>query len=318
MQRRISRFVRILTFGTAAIAFAACSPQSQPTEEENKAMAESSAQALPAADSSGYAEAAEGLKVYYEVRGKGEPIVVLAGGLMDISSMAQVIGPLSKNRQVIGIDLEGHGKTGLRDTPMTHERLGDDVAAVLRHLKIPKADVAGYSHGGAAALRTAIQHPEMVRNLILISTPYERDGWYPSTLQGMGAVSSKMAEQMKGAPIFKNYGHPDQLPHFLDRMGELLRKDYDWKAEARALPMPVLLVYADHDSVSMDHIGDFFALYGGGNQDPGFPTTKYARARLAIIPGYSHYNLGQGPDLAEVIDNYLKEPTSKATQFEPG
>lgn len=318
MQVRINRFVRAFTFGAATVALVTCSPQSQQAGEENSTAKETASHVLPAADSSGYAEAAEGLKVYYEVRGKGEPIVVLAGGLMDINSMAQVIGPLSKNRQVVGIDLEGHGKTGLRDTPMTHERLGDDVAAVLRHLKIPQADVAGYSHGGAAALRTAIQHPDMVRNLILISTPYERDGWYPSTLQGMGAVSSKMAEQMKGAPIFKNYGHPKQLALFLDRMGELLRKDYDWEAEARALPMPVLLVYADHDSVSMDHIGDFFALFGGGDQDPGFPTTKYARARLAIIPGYSHYNFGQGPDLAEVIDGYLKEPTSKATQFAPG
>jgi pimeloyl-ACP methyl ester carboxylesterase len=252
------------------------------------------------------------------VFGEGEPIVVLAGGLMDISSMAQVIGPLSKHRQVIGIDLEGHGKTGLRNTPMTHERLGDDVAAVLRHLKIPKADVAGYSHGGAAALRTAIQRPEMVRNLILISTPFERDGWYPSTLQGMSAVNAKMADQMKSTPIFKNYGKPDQFPIFLDRMGDLLRKDYDWRTDAQALKMPVLLVYADHDSVSMDHIGDFFALYGGGDRDPGFPTTKYARARLAVIPGYSHYNLGQGPDLGRVIDGFLTQPTSKATQFAPG
>lgn len=244
MQVRINRFVRAFTFGAATVALVTCSPQSQQAGEENSTAKETASHVLPAADSSGYAQAAEGLKVYYEVRGKGEPIVVLAGGLMDINSMAQVIGPLSKNRQVVGIDLEGHGKTGLRDTPMTHERLGDDVAAVLRHLKIPQADVAGYSHGGAAALRTAIQHPDMVRNLILISTPYERDGWYPSTLQGMGAVSSKMAEQMKGAPIFKNYGHPKQLALFLDRMGELLRKDYDWEAEARALPMPVLLVYA--------------------------------------------------------------------------
>ena len=153
--------------------------------------------------------------------------------------------------------------------------------------------------------------------MILISTPYERDGWYSSTLQGMGAVNARMTEQMKGAPIFKNYGHPDQLPLFLDRMGELLRKDYDWEAEARALPMPVLLVYADHDSIPLDHIADFFALYGGGDQDPGFPKTKYARARLAIIPGYSHYNLVQGPAVARVIEAHLTEPTSKATQFAP-
>src|SRR5918996_1486851 len=99
---------------------------------------------------SGCAESAEGLRVYCEVFGRGDPIAVMAGGLMDISTMAQTIGPLSRNRQVIGIDLEGHGRTALRKTPMSHERNGDDVAAVLRHLKIAKADVAGYSHGGDA------------------------------------------------------------------------------------------------------------------------------------------------------------------------
>ena len=147
-------------------------------------------QKAPAPLRSGYADAAEGLRVYYEIYGKGEPIVVLAGGLGDISSMAQTIGPLSRERQVIGIDLEGHGRTALRATPMSHERNGDDVAAVLRHLKIAKADVAGYSHGGDAAIRMAIQHPEMVRNLIVISTAAERDGWYPEALKGMEAVSS--------------------------------------------------------------------------------------------------------------------------------
>ena len=140
----------------------------------------------PKPTSSGYAEAAEGLRVYYEIYGQGEPIVVMAGGFGDISSMAQVIGPLSRERQVIAIDLEGHGRTALRETPMSHERNGDDVAAVLRHLNIAQADVAGYSHGGDAAIRMAIQHPEMVRNLIVISTAAERDGWYPEVLQGHG------------------------------------------------------------------------------------------------------------------------------------
>ena len=153
--------------------------------------------------STGYADAAEGLRVYYEIYGKGEPIVVLAGGFGDVSSMTQTIGPLSRERQVIGIDLEGHGRTALRATPMSHERNGDDVAAVLRHLKIAKADVAGYSHGGDAAIRMAIQHPEMVRNLIVISTAAERDGWYPEVLKGMEAVSSAQVKQFQQTPFYQ-------------------------------------------------------------------------------------------------------------------
>jgi pimeloyl-ACP methyl ester carboxylesterase len=270
----------------------------------------------------GYADAAEGLRVHYEIYGKGEPIVVLAGGFGDSASMTQTIDPLSRQRQVIAVDLEGHGRTALRKTPMSHERNGDDVAAVLEHLKIAKADVAGYSHGGDAAIRMTIQHPAMVRNLIVISTAAERDGWYPEVLKGMEAVGASQAEQFKKTPLYERWAavapHPEQFPLLLDRMGELMRKDYDWRAEIGALRVPTLLLFADHDAVSMRHIGEFFALFEGGVRDAGWEgTPKYARARLAIVPGYTHYNFGMGPDVARVIQAYLDRPTSKATQFTP-
>jgi pimeloyl-ACP methyl ester carboxylesterase len=281
-----------------------------------------STQQQPTPTSTGYADAAEGLRVYYEIYGKGEPIVVLAGGLMDISTMAQTIGPLSRRRQVIGVDLEGHGRTALRATPMSHERNGDDVAAVLRHLKIAKADVAGYSHGADAAIRMTIQHPEMVRNLIVISSAAARDGWYPEVLKGMEGVSSAQAAPMRQTPIYQRYAavapHADQFPVLLDRMGELMKKDYDWRPEIANLRVPTLLLFADHDAVSMRHIAEFFALFGGGVRDAGWQDKpQYARARLAIVPGYTHYNFGQGPDIARVIEAYLERPTSSATQFTP-
>jgi pimeloyl-ACP methyl ester carboxylesterase len=247
----------------------------------------------------------------------------MPGGFGDASSIAQIIGPLSRQRQVIGIELEGHGHTALRKTPMSHERNGDDVAAVLRHLKIAKADVAGYSHGGDAAIRMAIQHPEMVRNLIVISAAAARNGWYPEVLKGMEAVSSAQAEQMKQSPMYQQWylpvaPHPEQFPQLADRMGELMRKDYDWRPEIAKLSMPTLLLFADHDAVSMRHIAEFFALFDGGVHDAGWQgTPRLARARLAIVPGYTHYNFGQGPDIARVIEAYLKQPTSKATQFSP-
>jgi pimeloyl-ACP methyl ester carboxylesterase len=277
---------------------------------------------LPAPASSGYAPAAEGLRVHYEIYGKGEPLVLMAGGFGDASSMVQTIVPLSRERLVIAIDLEGHGRTALRATPMSHERNGDDVAAVLRHLKIPKADVAGYSHGGDAAIRMAIQHPDMVRNLIIISTAAERDGWYPEALKGMEGVSSAQFEQFKQTPLYQRYAavapHPEQFPQVLDRMGELMKKDYDWRPEIARLRMPTLLLFADHDAVSMRHIAEFFALFDGGVRDAGWEgKPKLARARLAIVPGYTHYNFGQGPDMARVIEAYLEQPTSPATQFSP-
>ena len=234
-----TNLARVAALGASLVALAACAPASAPSQSSQSADSTASADAsgqgqgstLAASlklSSTGYAEAAEGLKVYYEIHGQGDPIVVMAGGLGDISSMAQVIGPLAQERQVIGIDLEGHGRTALRETPMSHERLGDDVAAVLKHLNIAKADVAGYSHGGDAAIRMTIQHPEMVRNLLVISTAAERDGWYPEVLKGMEAVGSAQAEQMKQTPLYTRYAEvapkPEQYPVLLDRMGELMRK----------------------------------------------------------------------------------------------
>lgn len=314
------RFLHLLraALASAALAtFAACAPATQAPQSEQPAAA-----TLPEPASSGYAEAAEGLRVYYEIYGEGDPIVVMPGGLMDISTMAQTIAPLSRARQVIGIELEGHGRTALRDTPMSHERNGDDVAAVLRHLNIAKADIAGYSHGGDAAIRMAIQHPEMVRNLIVISTAAERDGWYPEVLTGMEAVSAAQAAQMRQTPIYTRYAeiapHPEQFPLLLDRIGELMKKDYDWRSEIAATRMPALLIFADHDAVSTRHIADFFALFGGGLRDAGWTgEPHFSRARLAIVPGYTHYNFGQGPDIARIIETYLDHPTSRATQFAP-
>jgi pimeloyl-ACP methyl ester carboxylesterase len=308
---------RALFAALAAMTLSACAQDPSAPQEEGVVTQLEPAQ-------TGYAEAAEGLRVYYEIYGEGEPIVVMAGGLMDISTMAQTIGPLSRERQVIGIDLEGHGRTALRQTPMSHERNGDDVAAVLRHLNVARADVAGYSHGGDAAIRMAIQHPEMVRNLIVISTAAERDGWYPSALEGMGQVSGALAPSMQQTPLYTRYAeiapHPDQFPLLLDRIGELMRKDYDWRAEIAELRTPTLLLFADHDAVTTRHIVEFFALFGGGQQDAaGYDGTppRFSRARLAIVPGYTHYNFGQGPDIARVIEGYLDHPTSSATQFAP-
>lgn len=307
-----------LVFALAALAVAACSSRSDTAEDR----ADATTVAALKPDSSGYAAAADNLRVHYETYGQGEPIVVMAGGFGDAASMTQVIAPLARNRQVIAIDLEGHGRTALRDTPLSHERNGDDVAAVLRHLDIAKADVAGYSHGGDAAIRMAIQHPDMVRNLIVISTAAAKDGWYPEGIEGMESVSSAQIEGFKQTPLYERYAevapHPEQFGLLLDRMGGLMREDYDWRAEISRLPMPVLLLFADHDAVSMRHIAEFFALFEGGVRDAGWDgNPTYARARLAIVPGYTHYNFAQGPDIARVIDAYLTNPTSKATQFAP-
>ena len=260
--------------------------------------------------SSGYADV-NGIKLYHEIYGQGEPLVLLHGGLMTIGEMATLLEPLARTHQVIAVELQGHGRTADTDRTLSFETMADDIAALLSRLNIAQADVVGLSLGAAVALRTAIQHPKKVRRLVVISGPYARRGWYPEAQEGMANVGAAMAEHMLHTPTGKfsqQWPEPQRFPRFLDKMGRMMGTSYDWSAEVKELPMPVLLVFADNDSVPQQHIAEFFALLGGGVREPGWLNTRLSKARLAIVPGYSHYNFVSAPELAPIVDKYLADP----------
>jgi pimeloyl-ACP methyl ester carboxylesterase len=262
---------------------------------------------------SGYSEV-NGINLYREIYGKGDPVILLHGGLMTIPEMMPLIQSLGSERTVIAVELQGHGRTADTDRPLSIETLGNDVAALIADLGLKKPDVIGYSFGGAVALRTAIQHPDFVRRLIVLSTPYARSGWYPEVLEGMSQVNSKMAEQLMKVPVgiaSQKWPEPERFPQFLDKMGAMMAEDYDWSAEIRKLKMPVMLMFADHDAISTRHIAEFYALLGGGLKDAGWQNTQFTNARLAIIPGYSHYNFSTAPELGLMIKKYLSDPLKK-------
>ncbi len=143
-----------------------------------------------------------GLKMYYEVHGAGEPLILLHGGFGMTGMFSEVLPLLAAGRQVIAADLQAHGRTADIDRPLRLEHMGDDVAALIRHLGFDKVDVMGFSMGGGGALRTAIQHPELVRKLVLISIPFKRDGWYPEIVVGMRQMNLA-AETMKDTPMYQ-------------------------------------------------------------------------------------------------------------------
>jgi pimeloyl-ACP methyl ester carboxylesterase len=258
----------------------------------------------------GYADV-NGIKLYYEVHGSGEPLVLIHGGLTTIGEMQGWIRPLAERRQVIAVELQGHGRTAENGRPMTFAAMGDDIAALLNHLKIQKADVVGHSLGGASAIRTAIQHPNKVRRLVVISSPYARSGWFPETREGMSHVGASMTKAIMQTPTGKlslAWPEPQRFPEFLDKLGKMLSEDYDWSAEVARILMPVLLVFADNDSVSQKHIAAFFGLLGGGIKEPGWKNTQLANSRLAVVPGYSHYNLIASPEVPQIIGKFLADP----------
>ena len=256
---------------------------------------------------SGYAEV-NGIKLYHEIYGSGEPLVLLPGGLTTIGEMQGWVQPLAKTRQVIAVEMQGHGHTADTDRPMNWTQLGDDIAALLDHLQIPKADLVGHSFGGASAIRAAIQHPDKVRRLVVISSPHARAAWYPETQKGMASVSAAMATQVAETPTAKlsqQWPEPQRFPRFLDKFGKMMGADYDWSADIAKLSMPVLLVFADNDAVSQRQIAEFFALLGGGLKEPGWQNPQLSKSRLAVVPGYTHYNFMTSPEVPAIIEKFL-------------
>ena len=257
----------------------------------------------------GYADV-NGIKLYHEIYGQGEPLVLIGGGFMTIGELQGWIEPLAQTRQVVAVELQGHGHTADTHRPMNFATMGNDIAALLDYLEISKADVVGQSFGGASAIRAAIQHPAKVRRLVVISSPHTRSGWYAEAREGMSHVGSSMAENFMRTPtgqLSKEWPEPQRFPQFLDKMGKTLSEDYDWSADIARLPMPVLLIFADNDSISQRHIAEFFALLGGGVKEPGWINTTLSTSRLAVIPGYSHYNLITSPDVPRIVGEFLAD-----------
>jgi pimeloyl-ACP methyl ester carboxylesterase len=271
------------------------------------------AQTQPAtAVKTGYAPV-NGLKMYYEIHGVGEPLILLHGGLGSSEMFGEVLPLLSNTRQVIAVDLQAHGRTADIDRPLSFEAMADDIAALMKYLGIEKADVMGYSLGGGVALHTAVRHPDVVKKLVIVSSAFRRDGWYPEIVAGMAQVGAASAEPMKQTPMYQLYARiaprPADWPMLLIKIGDLLRQDYDWSKDVAAIKSPTLLVFGDADAVRTAHTVQFFELLGGGKKDGGWDGTGMSHARLAILPGLTHYTIFSSPALASAVTPFLDAPT---------
>jgi len=292
----------IAMFATVAATFAAPTivhaAQEKPTKQT----------ATPKPTKSGHA-AVNGVNYYYAVYGTGEPLLLLHGGLGQIEMFGPNLTKLSQSRQVIGVDLQGHGRTPLGDREISLIDMGNDMAGVVKKLGYDKVDALGYSLGGGVALQFAAQHPQMVRRLALVSTLFAQDGFYPEMLPQQAAVSAAMAEQMKETPMYKSYmaiaPHPEEFPKLLDAMGAYMRKPYDWSADVKKLTMPVILIYGDSDMIRPEHIVKFYQLLGGGLKDAGWQREHMSRNRLAILPNITHYEMGLAPQLVDAALPFL-------------
>lgn len=252
-----------------------------------------------------------GLELYYETHGTGQPLVLLHGGLGAIEMFGPNLPALAKNRKVIAVDLQGHGHTADIDRPLSVELMADDIAALLKQLGIPRADVMGYSLGGGVALQMAIRHPDAVGKLVLVSTPIRRNAFYPEILDMQAQVNASMADAMKQTPMYQSYSSiapkPEDWPRLLDKIGEAMKKDFDFSSDVANVKATTLIVAGDADIFPPAHAVEVFGLLGGGQRDGGWDGSGRPKSRLAILPGVTHYTIFNDPALLAAVLPFLDQ-----------
>jgi pimeloyl-ACP methyl ester carboxylesterase len=252
-----------------------------------------------------------GMQMYYEVSGAGDPLVVLHGAYMNIPSMGAIIPMLAKTHKVYALEFQGHGRTTDIDRPITYQNLADDVAAFMNAVKLPKADVFGYSMGSAAALQLAIRHPDKVNKLVAASVAYDAKGWQPAFT---AMIPSMTPEMLVNTPLPAEYRKlapdPNGFPELARKLIQLEKEPMAWETDVRKLKMPVLIISGDADVATLEHTVSLFRILGGGEMgDMGKPLSA---ARLAVLPATSHTAVITQPDLLlAFIEPFLEGVTPK-------
>jgi pimeloyl-ACP methyl ester carboxylesterase len=250
-----------------------------------------------------------GIELGYQIIGEGKPLVLLHGGFGSVEMFGPNVELLAANHEVIGVDLQSHGRSPAADRPMRFETMAGDIAELIRTMGLERASIMGFSLGGAVALRTAIQHPEVVERLVLVSTVFKRKGWYPEMTAGMDAMGPETAGFLMQSPMYQAYQEiaprVEDWPVLVKQLTDALKIDYDWSAEVPGLSMPVMLVIGDADGIPPSHAVEFFGLLGGGKRDANWDRSGMTHHRLAILAGLTHYDINVAPALSAAVIPFL-------------
>jgi pimeloyl-ACP methyl ester carboxylesterase len=238
-------------------------------------------QTMPASAQSGYAPV-NGIQMYYEIHGKGNPLVLIHGGGSTIqTTFGNILAILARQHQVIAVELQAHGHTSDRDSPESFDQDAEDVAALLRHLKTGKADIIGFSNGGNTAMKVGIKYPSLVNKLVIVSAMYKRNGFVNGFFEGLEkATLNDMPEHLRNAFLDIRNDSAALLNMFnKDRMRMINFKD--WKDEdLAAIQAPCLIVLGDKDVVTTEHAVEM--------------NRKIKNSELLVLPGNHGSFIGEG------------------------
>ena len=255
---------------------------------------------------SGYAPV-NGINVYYEVYGEGRPLVLLHGAFYTIEmNWGQLIPELSKTRNVIAIEMQGHGHTPFSDRELSITTLANDVEKVMDYLKIDSADVAGFSMGGSVAYQFAVQSPKRLRKLVIISSTYKTNGWLPIV---NGGFKDFKPEFFDNTPIKTAYDAvaPDKTKwrKFLEQMFAFAKVPFNvGDSNISKIAAPVLIISGDNDGTDKVELMKTYQLLGGGVSADLQPMPK---SQLAIVPSQGHVSLMmQTTTILNYLNGFLK------------
>ena len=267
--------------------------------------------ALAAAEPVGDRVEVNGMQIYYEVSGEGDPLIVLHGAYMNIKTMGAIIPKLAETHKVYALEFQGHGRTTDIDRPITYPNLADDVAAFMDAVGLEKADVFGYSMGSAAGLQLAIRHPEKVNRLVAASVAYDVRGWQPEFIDFIPKMTVEMFLELPFAEDFKQLAADREgFPALVEKLIQLEKEPMAWEEDVKAVKIPVLIIAGDADVATLEHSVALFRLLGGGVMgDMGNPLPA---SRLAVMPATSHTAVITQADLLYAfIEPFLKGETPK-------
>ena len=310
-------FRRMVVIGLLAMGVTAWAAESSPPPPRPRG---------PTASRSGHLPI-NGLKLYYEVYGelgksRTAPLLLIPGAFMATDSMRSWVAAFAAKRSVIVFDQQGHGRTADTARKMSYEQFGDDAAALLRALKVERADVMGYSQGGGVALQVALRHPKLVNKLVTLSATYRKDGWYPAVPKAIDGLS---ARAFAGTPVegaFKKHTpDPKAFEAYIEKMKVLNRDDQNiTDARMRAISARTMVIVGDADGVTLEHAVAMFKLRGGGDEEAATTgtLTKVPAARLVILPATSHIAIwGEVKLLEAMVTSFLEDapPANPALVF---